>query len=94
MAFDEPKTPVRPATGQSPGQGDLAVANELISSGRRPRDPGAQPASRVAAASAPSSIVADFPGIAEVEGKDAVADWAAPSVSRRARAPGCVRRSC
>ena len=84
MAFDEPKTPVRPATGQSPGQGDLAVANELISSGRRPRDPGAQPASRVAAASAPSSIVADFPGIAEVEGKDAVADWAAPSVSRRA----------
>ncbi len=84
MAFDEPKTPVRPATGQSPGQGDLAIANELISSGRRPRDPGAQPASRVAAASAPSSIVADFPGIAEVEGKDAVADWAAPSVSRRA----------
>ena len=84
MGFEEPKTLARHATGQSPGQDDLAVANQLISLGRRPRDPGAQPASRIAAASAPSCIVADFPTISEAEGKDAAADRPALSVSRRA----------
>jgi signal transduction histidine kinase len=84
VAVDEPKSAASHAPGASPGHGDLAVANELISPGRRPRDSGAQSASRVAGTSAPCSIVADFPAIAEVDGADAAADRPVPSVSRRA----------